>query len=196
MTALGDSARIRGATQRNRLGATAAHHNLARPAILLAKTSPQQCAGRNVSSNRQDAHARGRRMAQSRLAATHLARDRWFEESTNHRFLPHMTPSAACIAPGVRGACGSRSFAHVTQFTKGAAASPARISARSERRYAGDQLGWRNSGFSKEARSVHPAARANSSKNPRSWAGSGDTMIPRRIHGRSSSCPITSEIPN
>ena len=34
-----------------------------------------------------------------------------------------MTPSAACIAPGVRGACGSRSFAHVTQFTKGAAAS-------------------------------------------------------------------------
>ena len=75
-------------------------------------------------------------------------------ESTNHRFLPHMTPSAACIAPGVRGACGSRSFAHVTQFTKGAAASPARISARSERRYAGDQLGWRNSGFSREARSV------------------------------------------
>src|SRR5215471_14428494 len=59
-------------------------------------------------------------------------------------FLPHMTPSAACIAPGVRGACGSRSFAHVTQFTKGAAASLARISARSERRYPGDQLGWRN----------------------------------------------------
>ena len=89
-------------------------------------------------------------------------------ESTNHRFLPHMTPSAACIAPGVRGACGSRSLAHVTQFTKGAAASLARISARSERRYAGDQLGWCNSGFSREARSVHPAARANSSKNPRS----------------------------
>src|SRR6516164_11625285 len=67
-----------------------------------------------------------------------------------------MTPSAACIAPGVRGACGSRSLAHVTQFTKGAAASLARISARSERRYAGDQLGWCNSGFSREARSVHP----------------------------------------
>jgi len=29
--------------------------------------------------------------------------------------------------------------------------------AHSERRYAGDQLGWRNSGFSREARSVHPA---------------------------------------
>jgi hypothetical protein len=30
---------------------------------------------------------------------------------------------------------------------------------------AGDQLGRRNSGFSRERRSVHPAARANSSKN-------------------------------
>ena len=30
--------------------ATAAHHNIARPPILLASTSPQQCVGRSVSS--------------------------------------------------------------------------------------------------------------------------------------------------
>ena len=33
-----------------RFQATAAHHNIARSAILLARTSPQQCAGRSVSS--------------------------------------------------------------------------------------------------------------------------------------------------
>src|SRR5438034_11755830 len=38
-----------------------------------------------------------------------------------------MTPSAACIAPGMRGAW-FRSVAHVAQLTKGAAASPVRIS--------------------------------------------------------------------
>ena len=31
-------------------GVTAAHHNIARPPILLASTSPQQCVGRSVSS--------------------------------------------------------------------------------------------------------------------------------------------------
>src|SRR6516165_4766381 len=59
-----------------------------------------------------------------RSCSTSSGRDtRVVSRVERHRFLPHMTPSAACIAPGVRGACGSRSFAHVTQFTKGAAAS-------------------------------------------------------------------------
>jgi hypothetical protein len=47
------------------------------------------------------------------------------------------------------------------QLAKGAAASPA-----SQRMEIGrDQLDGRNSGFSIERRSVHPAERANSSKN-------------------------------
>src|SRR6516165_4252215 len=49
--------------------ATAAHHNIARPAILLARMSPQQCAGRSVSSNRQDAHARRIRPARRTAGA-------------------------------------------------------------------------------------------------------------------------------
>ena len=44
------------------------------------------------------------------------------------------------------------------------AASPVRIFSRSSQR-SGDQFGGRESGFSRERRSVHPAARANSSKN-------------------------------
>ena len=62
-----------------RYGVTAADHNIARPPILLASTSPQQCVGRSVSSKPTRTHARGRGMAQNRVAATHPARDRWFE---------------------------------------------------------------------------------------------------------------------
>src|SRR6516165_805918 len=56
-----------------------------------------------------------------------------------------------------------RSLARAGQPAKGAGASPARIS--SQRTEIGDQPGGRDSGFSRERRSVHPAARANSSKN-------------------------------
>jgi hypothetical protein len=65
-----------------------------------------------------------------------------------------------------------RSFARVGRSQK---LPPHRWRAypRSERRYAGDQLGWCNSGFSRERRSVHPAARANS-WNAISYARSGD----------------------
>ena len=62
-----------------RYGVTAADHNIARPPILLGVRHRSSAWAEAYRQNRQDAHARGRGMAQNRVAATHPARDRWFE---------------------------------------------------------------------------------------------------------------------
>ena len=61
-----------------RYGVTAAHHNIARPSCSRVRHRSSAWA-EAYRQNRQDAHARGRGMAQNRVAATHPARDRWFE---------------------------------------------------------------------------------------------------------------------
>ena len=62
-----------------RYGVTAAHHNIARRPSCSRVRHRSSAWAEAYRQNRQDAHARGRGMAQNRVAATHPARDRWFE---------------------------------------------------------------------------------------------------------------------
>ena len=68
-----------------RYGVTAAHHNIARRPSCSRVRHRSSAWAEAYRQNRQDAHARGRGMAQNRVAATHPARDRWFESIFLHR---------------------------------------------------------------------------------------------------------------
>jgi hypothetical protein len=64
-----------------------------------------------------------------------------------------------------RGEFGAPSCHYLDRAAKVDAGDQPGMAAVAQRGWAGDQLGGRNSGFSRERRSVHPTARANSSKN-------------------------------